>query len=341
MSHCAYELKGDSQMSKKEKAPSTPESRAEKLANKQMLRKVFSDTFLKAFSVCLAALLICSVVYIAFINPSQQTLVNSQEPGNISAVQSNVVQNNNSAGDVQSGTPGGDPSGTGDGGAAGEAALPTVSELTASSSQAEILSYFNTAINKVKPNAKSITITHNENYQAGDMEGSLPDGLISIANNLIKSNMGAKDVSQTPPATDVASKNALFPVENEDWASKLTEADIDSATVKITDSQYIITVKVKEDAPSTDTAHGVGHNGKAFSVVTPAVVNDNAPQSIVSDVKTGHKNGTIILTVDKATGNAVAADYDYVWTLSLKATLVISVTVSIPFGIKSSYTIAW
>lgn len=326
-------------MSKKEKAPSTPESRAEKLANKQMLRKVFSDTFLKAFSVCLAILLLCSVVYIAFINPSQQTLVNSQEPGGASAVQSNVVQNN-STGDSQSGTPSGDQSSAGDGGA-GEAALPSVSELTASSSQAEILSYFNTAINKVKPNAKSITITHNENYQAGDMEGTLPDGLISMANNLIKSNMGAKDVSQTPPATDVQSKNEMFPVEKESWSSKLTEADIDSATVKITDSQYIITVKVKEDAPSTDTAHGVGHNGKAFSVVTPAVVNDNAPQSIVSDVKTGHKNGTIILTVDKATGNAVAADYDFVWTLSLKATLIVSVTVSIPFGIKSSYTIAW
>ena len=338
MSHCAYELKGDSQMSKKEKAPSTPESRAEKLANKQMLRKVFSDTFLKAFSVCLAILLLCSVVYIAFINPSQRTLVNSQEPGGASAVQSNVVQNN-STGDSQSGTPSGDQSSAGDSGA-GEAALPSVSELTASSSQAEILSYFNTAINKVKPNAKSITITHNENYQAGKVEGSIPSGVASMADSLISSNMGEKDVSQTPPATDLKSKNAMFPVENEDWASKLTEADIDSATVQVTDSQYIITVKVKEDASSADTAHGVGHHGKAFSVVMPSIVTDNAgpAKNLIKDVQTGSKNGTIVITVDKATGNVVSADYDFVWTLSLKA---LGMQISIPFGIKSSYTIAW
>lgn len=339
MSHCAYELKGDSQMSKKEKAPSTPESRAEKLANKQMLRKVFSDTFLKAFSVCLAILLLCSVVYIAFINPSQRTLVNSQEPGGASAVQSNVVQNNSTS-DSQSGTPSGDQSSAGDSGA-GDAALPNVSELTASSSQAEILSYFNTAINKVKPNAKSITVTHKENYQAGNIQ---MDGLSSFwtnaINGLVSRFMKAEDVSKIAPATDLAAKNAMFPVENEDWASKLTEADIDSATVQVTDSQYTITVKVKEDPMSADTAHGVGHHGKAFSVIMPSIVNDNAGPlaGAIKNVQTGSKNGTIVITVDKATGNVLTADYDFTWTLTAQLG---GLNPSAPFGIKTSYTIAW
>lgn len=323
-------------MSKKEKVPSTPESRAEKLANKQMLRKVFTGTFLKAFSVCLAILLICSVVYIAFINPNQQTLVNLNKPSDGSVVQSGVVQNNN-PGSGQSGTSSDVQSGDGTG--AGDAALPAVTELTASSSQAEVLAYFNTAINKVKPEASSITVTYKENYSAGSMEGNLPSSLTGMADNLISSNMGKEDVSAIAPATDLASKNALFPVENEDWASKLTEADIDSATVQVTDSQYVITIKVKEDATSADTAHGVGHHGKAFSVVTPAIVTDNAPSGIVSDVQTGSKNGTIVATIDKATGNVVAADYDFCWTLSLTALRVAKV--SIPFGIKTTFEIAW
>lgn len=315
-------------MSKNEKQPSTPESRAEKLANKQMLRKVFTSTFLKAFSVCLAVLLICSVVYIAFINPNQVT-VNTVDPGN-ATVQGAVVQNNNSSSDSNDSAD--DP--------ANSEPLPTVTELTASSSQAEILSYFNTAINKVKPEAKQIILKKEVNREAGGIEGNLPSSLTSLANNLISSNMGEKDVSATAPAVSSADKNALFPVENEDWSSKLTEADIESATVVDSGNQYTITIKVKEDAPSADTAHGTGHHGKAFSVIMPSIVTDNAgaASSIIKNVQTGHKDGTIVITVDKATGNVLTANYDFVWTLSLTA---LGVSLSIPFGLEKQFEITW
>ena len=319
-------------MSKKVKEPSTPESRAEKLAHKQMLRKAFTSTFFKAFAVCLSILLVYSIVYISLVNPSRLQM--SAANGN-NAAQNAVVPNNN--------TVSSDGSASSDG-SSDAATTPTVTELTDTSSQADILAYFNTAINKVKPNAKQITLNSEVNRTAGGISGNLPGTLTSMADSLIADNMGPKDLSSLDPglvnATTTEQKNAMFPVENESWSSKLTADDISSATYTEADGKYTITILVKEDAPSTDTAHGTGHNGKVFSVIMPSIVTDNAgpAASLIKDVKTGHKDGKIVVTVDKETGNVETATYDFVWTLSLKA---LGMEVSIPFGLQKDFTISW
>lgn len=319
-------------MSKKVKEPSTPESRAEKLANQQMLRKAFTSTFFKAFAVCLSILLVYSIVYISLVNPSRLQM--SAANGN-NAAQNAVVPNNN--------TVSSDGSASSDG-SSDAAATPTVTELTDTSSQADILAYFNTAINKVKPNAKQITLNSEVNSTAGGISGNLPGSLTSLADGLIADNMGPKDLSSLDPglvnATTTEQKNAMFPVENESWSSKLTADDISSATYTEADGKYTITILVKEDAPSTDTAHGTGHNGKVFSVIMPSIVTDNAgpAASLIKDVKTGHKDGKIVVTVDKETGNVETATYYFVWTLSLKA---LGMEVSIPFGLQKDFTISW
>ena len=319
-------------MSKKVKEPSTPESRAEKLAHKQMLRKAFTSTFFKAFAVCLSILLVYSIVYISLVNPSRLQM--SAANGNNTA-QNAVVPNNN--------TVSSDGSASSDG-SSDAAPTPTVTELTDTSSQADILAYFNTAINKVKPNAKQITLNSEVNRTAGGISGNLPGTLTSMADSLIADNMGPKDLSSLDPglvnATTTEQKNAMFPVENESWSSKLTADDISSATYTEADGKSTITILVKEDAPSTDTAHGTGHNGKVFSVIMPSIVTDNAgpAASLIKDVKTGHKDGKIVVTVDKETGNVETATYDFVWTLSLKA---LGMEVSIPFGLEKNFTITW
>lgn len=318
-------------MSKKVKEPSTPESRAEKLAHKQMLRKAFTSTFFKAFAVCLSILLVYSIVYLSLVNPSRLQM--SAVDGN--AAQNAVVPNNN--------TVSSDGSASSDG-SSDAAPTPTVTELTDTSSQADILAYFNTAINKVKPNAKQITLNSEVNSTAGGISGNLPGSLTSLADSLIADNMGPKDLSSLDPgmvnATTTEQKNAMFPVENESWSSKLTADDISSATYTEADGKYTITILVKEDEPSTDTAHGTGHNGKVFSVIMPSIVTDNAgpAASLIKDVKTGHKDGKIVVTVDKATGNVETATYYFVWTLSLKA---LGMEVSIPFGLEKNFTITW
>lgn len=319
-------------MSKKVKEPSTPESRAEKLAHKQMLRKAFTSTFFKAFAVCLSILLVYSIVYISLVNPSRLQM--SAANGNNTA-QNAVVPNNNNV--SSNGSASSD-------GSSDAAATPTVTELTDTSSQADILAYFNTAINKVKPNAKQITLNSEVNRTAGGISGNLPGTLTSMADGLIADNMGPKDLSSLDPglvnATTTDQKNAMFPVENESWSSKLTADDISGATYTEADGKYTITILVKEDEPSTDTAHGTGHNGKVFSVIMPSIVTDNAgpAASLIKDVKTGHKDGKIVVTVDKETGNVETATYYFVWTLSLKA---LGMEVSIPFGLEKNFTITW
>lgn len=318
-------------MSKKVKEPSTPESRAEKLAHKQMLRKAFTSTFFKAFAVCLSILLVYSIVYISLVNPSRLQM--SAANGN-NAAQNAVVPNNNVSSNGSASSDG----------SSDAAATPTVTELTDTSSQADILAYFNTAINKVKPNAKQITLNSEVNSTAGGISGNLPGTLTSMADGLIADNMGPKDLSSLDPglvnATTTDQKNAMFPVENESWSSKLTADDISSATYTEADGKYTITILVKEDEPSTDTAHGTGHNGKVFSVIMPSIVTDNAgpAASLIKDVKTGHKDGKIVVTVDKETGNVETATYYFVWTLSLKA---LGMEVSIPFGLEKNFTITW
>lgn len=319
-------------MSKKVKEPSTPESRAEKLAHKQMLRKAFTSTFFKAFAVCLSILLVYSIVYISLVNPSRLQM--SAANGNNAAQNAVVPNNNNVSSDGSASTDG----------SSDAAPTPTVTELTDTSSQADILAYFNTAINKVKPNAKQITLNSEVNSTAGGISGNLPGTLTSMADGLIADNMGPKDLSSLDPglvnATTTDQKNAMFPVENESWSSKLTADDISSATYTEADGKYTITILVKEDEPSTDTAHGTGHNGKVFSVIMPSIVTDNAgpAASLIKDVKTGHKDGKIVVTVDKETGNVETATYYFVWTLSLKA---LGMEVSIPFGLEKNFTISW
>lgn len=315
-------MKGEPIMSSK-KTPSTPEARAEKLANKQMLRKAFTSTFFKALAVCLSALLVCSIVYIAFINPSQLELkVGESGSGNNAVSVGNQVSGNDTSSD-------------------GATDLPAVTELTASSSQEEILSYFNDAINKVKAGNCTVTLAKETNSEAGGISGNLPSSLTGLADSLIASNMGEKDVSAVAPASTADAKNALFPVENESWSSKLTASDISGATVSVADGVYTITINVLADEPSESTAHGEGHMGKAFSVILPSIVTDNAgaASSVISDVKTGHKDGKIVVTVDAATGNVLTANYHFVWTLSLTALGLVEV--SIPFGLDKEFTIAW
>ncbi len=323
-------------MSKQNKEPSTPESRAEKRANKQMLRKVFTSTFFKAFAICLAVLLIYSVCYIAFINPNSVGANTVNPISDTNAAESAVVQNNN--GSASSGDASGDAAATGDTNAA------AVTELSASSSKADILSYFNTAINNVKPKAKQVTLNYEKNSEAGGISGEVPSSLVSVANNLIANNMGEKDLSKLDPglvnATTADQKNAMFPVETQTWSSKLTEEDIQSATVTEANGTYTITITVKEDPVSADTDYGVGHHGKAFSVIRPGIIAENAPgvENLLKDIKTGHKDGKIVVTVDKATGNVTHANYYFVWTLQLT---VLGMTPSIPFGLEKDFTIAW
>ena len=226
---------------------------------------------------------------------------------------------------------------------AAPAAASSSSESKQTSSKpqttAQVLAYFNTAVNKVKPGAKSLVKNYEKNTQAGTFSLTGPFKVFSGAiNNLVKSNMGEKEEDHNRKLTDIVK---YFPVENESWSSKLTTDNISSATLTEKGGKYVVTVRVKPDAASSDTAHGKGNHGKVFSIVMNQVILDNAGpvKSLLKDGLTiGYRDGRITAEIDPATGNITHINYYYVWILNVTAA---GTSVSAPFGIEQDFNINW
>lgn len=315
----------------------TPEEYKSKMDKKVDKRKRFGKSFLTTFAYALACVIVFSSMVIAFtpkVTTPTGSSVSTAGPGS---------DGNTPGGNDDSTVPTVDADAT-----VATDPVDTKKELSNSSTAEEVVAYFNAAINLVKPNAKKITLVKEENKQAGSLEGNLPSSIKSMADGLIADNMGVKDLSKLDPgmvnATTVEQKNAMFPVENETWASKLEASDIEKFDVKDNGKNYTITLNIKADEPSEGTDHGVGHSGRVFSVIKPSIVTENAggAKSILKTVKTGHKDGYVTVTIDKATGNVTSATYYFTWTLEVVVNAVFTeLNVSIPFGLQKDFTIAW
>lgn len=215
----------------------------------------------------------------------------------------------------------------------------TVTPAKNLSGTAEIISYFNTAINNVKPGAKSITSKYLKNSSVEASFGSLPSSIQGMAKSLVDKNMGEDDTKKNVTYTSAADKNKGFPVEGQTWSSKLTAANVSSATATPKNGGYVITINVKSDAASDKVTVGGGNTPKAFSVVTPDQIYDNAgmAKSLISNVKIGFRNGKIVATVD-ANGHVTDAKYYFEWNLNLRAA---GMDISMWFGIEQEFAIKW
>ena len=146
--------------------------------------------------------------------------------------------------------------------------------------------------------------------------------------------------SKTEPETFTGSQiKSTYPVEGESWSSKLTEADVQSATCEEKDGKYVITITTVADGKSDSIKHGQGHAPKAFNVVLPGVVNDNIPgvaTSIVGTATMNYPSSTVKVVVDPATGHVISANYDLYWTINFDKAGAI-----LPFHTSDSYTIKY
>lgn len=207
-------------------------------------------------------------------------------------------------------------------------------------SKAEIVAYFNKAVNSVKTDAKTVNQKNVTNYLAGT--ATISSGISGIYNMLGGDEWldgMLQDNSQGEASYTGADIVAKFPVEGESWSSKLTEADVSSATCTEKAGVYTITITTIADAKSDSVKRGEGHAPKAFNVVLPGVVNDNIPgvaASLVGTASMDYPESTVVITVDAATGHVLTADYDLKWTINFDKMGII-----LPFGTKSSYSIVW
>ena len=208
------------------------------------------------------------------------------------------------------------------------------------SGKAEIVSYFNTAVNGVKTGAKTVEQKEVTNYLAS--KTTISSGIQSIYKMLGGDEWldgMLKDNSQGAATYTGADIKAKFPVEGEAYSSKLTAADVTSATCTESNGVYTIKVTTVADGKSDSVKHGEGHAPKAFNVILPGVVNDNIPgvaKSMVGTASMNYPSSTATITVDVATGHVLTAEYDLKWTINFDKMGII-----LPFGTKSVYTIKW
>lgn len=223
-----------------------------------------------------------------------------------------------------------------------ETKKPTQAASKKPSTKAEVVEYFNKAVNGVKTGAKSIK----QNYSKISLNGktTLPsalDGILKIlggADKFIGGQLEAQ--SKVNPETYSGSDiKAKFPVEGESYASKLTAADVSSYSCTESNGVYTIKISTVADGKSTTVKHGEGHAPKAFNVVLPGIVNDNIPGiavSMVGNASMNYPSSTATITVDVATGRVLTAVYDLKWTINFDKAGVI-----IPFTTLTSFDINW
>ncbi len=208
-------------------------------------------------------------------------------------------------------------------------------------SKEEIVAAFNTAVNAVKTDAKSVK----RSYSKISLNGTpvLPgvvDGILKLlggAENFLNDQLSKNSKGEeTYTGADI---KAVYPVEGESYASKLTAADVKSAKITEKDGKWVIRITTVADGKSDSIKHGQGHAPKAFNVVLPGVVNDNIPgvaTSLVGLSTMDYPSSTCTVTVDPATGRAITADYDLKWTINFD-----KVGVVIPFTTNDYFTITY
>lgn len=214
--------------------------------------------------------------------------------------------------------------------------------------KAEIVAYFNKAINGVKPSAKSVTRVSETNYRSGKITGvpSIVDKLVGGIDSFVDGQL-KKNSKGSETFSNSAAIKANFPVENESWSSKLTANDVASATCTEAGGVYTITIKTVADKASSNVHHGSGHAPKVFSVVLPSVINDQFSGGVLKSVAKAFKigtaqmeypSGTVTVKVDAKTSRVINATYDAKWTIHLPLG---DGMVVLPFGIKTIYNIAY
>ena len=207
----------------------------------------------------------------------------------------------------------------------------TGSQLSASSSKGEIISYFNESANKIKTSAKKVTRNY-EDIQHNADKLELPKLVQSAGEKLI--NQFVKP-SNDPIVYDTKETIiAEYPVHGESFVSKATEADVVSAQVQDDGTYYTITLKF---GTSTSPAPGTGA-ASAFNCMKDEDVM-NAAGFIVKSFTVDYYDGEIVAKVEKATGNMVSAKYTLPQVMSVATKLGVDAKVGLTF--THDYTIEY
>ena len=193
---------------------------------------------------------------------------------------------------------------------------------------AAILAYYNTAANKIKTEAATVTRNY-EDYQHNEEKLVVPSALKSAGSSLIGTFLKKNDTPEIYEGGELQN----FYIPGESYVSKLTEADIASAECKDNGSEYEITIVAKTENNPTNGA-GVA---AGFEIIQTSDVMD-AAGFIVKSFDTEYYNCTINCKIDKATGHVTWINFSTPIVMNVASKIGINATVGMTF--VKDYTVA-
>lgn len=178
-----------------------------------------------------------------------------------------------------------------------------VEETTAASvptSVEEIVAYFNTAANRIKPEASKV-VKNYEKRTVNEDKLVLPSALESAGRSMLASTM----TDDTDPIVYETREDITneFIVPDQSYVSRLKPEWVKSATMTDNGKEYIIRIKLK-DQKNPSAGNGVG------SVCDVIEANEIAEKaSFIEKFTTDYYNCEVVATVDKASGKVVHMNY--------------------------------
>ncbi len=203
---------------------------------------------------------------------------------------------------------------------------------------AEVVNIYNTAANKIKSNAKSITRNYSK-MQSLPEYLQLPSAINSLGSWAINKFVKGSDEPVTFTSKEDITTN--FPVGGESYTSHLTADMVKNVSFKDTGKTYEITFVLYNDK-LTSPKKGTGYAG-VFNTVSASTFEEiSVPGTKFESVKINGINGKIQCTIDKATGHVTKAIYTNTDVLNLGVKVAGSnMTVKFALASENSYSIKY
>ena len=218
----------------------------------------------------------------------------------------------------------------------GTTAAPAESNATsaastgAPSTPAEVIKLYNESANKIKTSASKVTRNY-EDLQHNTEYTEMPGALQSIGSGLISTFLKK---NETPVDYTGADIQANFPVKGESYVSKITEADIASATCNDDGTNYNITLKFNECTDPEGTGCAA-----AFNVIKPDEVYSAA--KVVKSFSIRYYDAVIECKIDKATGNITWINFKLPMVMSVTAQVLMTLDAKVGMTFIDDYTITY
>lgn len=207
-----------------------------------------------------------------------------------------------------------------------------------SMSTEEIVSLYNTAVNKVKQEATNLTRNY-KHVSAPEDQLELPSAIQGLGKTAIGTFVKGTD---TPESwTSKEDMQIVFPVGNTDYSSHLTADMVETATCEEVGGTYKITLKLYDDK-LTSPAKGEGYAG-VFNTTTASTFTEiNIPTVTFNRVDVNGVNGSITCTVDKATQHVTEITFANTDILKLEVKVVVAtLNVKLALAVEENYSVAY